>query len=178
MHQPNQVKLIPKWLPRPPPGINPLLQILRMESGDGGAAGAVAVATWAKKKQEKRAPGGHKTFRVSNNFGPAGRRNPSHAVKLDGGVCESELTGGTPSPPKKGRGKEASFLFRPDPFAAAKGKGDAEATKSVAEDDSDDVEAEVLAEDDSDEDKGTSGGRHRCKTRAAKGGRGTMGATG
>ncbi len=40
-----------------PPGINSLLQILWMESDDGGAAGAVAVAMWVKKKQEKRAPG-------------------------------------------------------------------------------------------------------------------------
>jgi hypothetical protein len=164
--------------PVTPPGINPSLQILWMESDDGGAAGAVSVATWAKKKQEKRAPGGHETFRVSNNFGPAGRQNPSRAVKLDGGVRESELAGGTPSPPKKGRGKEAPFLFRPDPFATAKGKRDAEATKSVAKDNSDDVEVEVVAEDNSDDDEGTSGGRHRRKTRAAKGSRGAMGTTG
>jgi hypothetical protein len=148
-----------------------------MELGDRGTAGAVAVATWAKKKQEKRAPGGHETFRVSNNFRPAGRRNPSRAVKLDGGVCELELVGGTPSPPKKARGKETPFLLRPNPFAATKGKHDAKAMKSVAEDDSDEVEAEVLAEDDSDDDEGASGGQHRCKTRAAKGGCITMGAT-
>jgi hypothetical protein len=161
-----------------PPGINPLLQILWMESGDGGAVSAVAVATWAKKKQDKRAPGGHEIFRVLNNFGPAERRNPLRAVKLDGGVCELELAGRTPSPPKKARGNEAPFLFPPNPFAAAKGKRDAEATKSVAEDYSDDVEAEVVAEDDSDnDDEGTSGGRYHCKTRAAKGGRGVMGAT-
>ncbi len=164
--------------PTTPPGINPSLQILRMELDDGGAAGPVAVATWAKKKQEKRAPGGHETFRVSNNFGPAGHWNPSQAVKLDGGVCESELAGGTLTPPKKARGKEAPFLFRPDPFATAKGERDAEATKSVAEDDSDDVEAEVVAEDNSDDDEGASGGQHRRKTWAAKGGRGAMGATG
>jgi hypothetical protein len=87
--------------PKTPPGINPSLQILWIESGDGGAAGAVAVATWAKKKQEKRALGGHETFRISNKFGPAGRWNPSRSVKLDGGVCKLELAGGTPSPPKK-----------------------------------------------------------------------------
>jgi hypothetical protein len=149
-----------------------------MESEDGGATDAVAVATWVKKKQEKRAPGGHETFRVSNNFEPAGRWNPLHAVKLNGGVRELELAGRTPSPPKKARGKEAPFLVRPDPFAAAKGEHDAEATKSVAEDDSDDIEAEVIAEDDSDDDKGASGGRHRRETRAAKGSHGAMGATG
>jgi hypothetical protein len=164
--------------PTTPPGINPLLQILWMESDDEGAAGAEAVATWAKKKQEKRAPGGHKTFRVSNNFGPARSLNPSRTVKLDGGVRQSELAGGTPSPPKKARGKTAPFLFRPDPFATTKGERDAEATKSVAEDDLDDVEAEVVAEDDSDDDEGASSGRHRRKTRAAKGGRGTMGVAG
>ncbi len=167
-----------KIAPTTPPGINPFCQILRMESDDRGAAGAVAVAMWAKKKQVKRAPGGHETFRVSNNFGPAGRRNPSRAVKLDGGVRESELAGRTPSPPKKVQGKEAPFLFRPDPFAAAKGERDAEATKSVAEDDLDDIEAEVVAEDNSDDDKGASSGWYHCKTRAAKVVRGSMGANG
>jgi hypothetical protein len=34
-----------------PPSINLLLQILRMDSVDGGAAGAVAGATSAGKKQ-------------------------------------------------------------------------------------------------------------------------------
>jgi hypothetical protein len=36
-----------------PPSINPSLQILRMDLVDGGAAGAVAVATSAGKKQER-----------------------------------------------------------------------------------------------------------------------------
>jgi hypothetical protein len=100
------------------------------------------------------------------------------AVKLNSGVCKSELAGGTPSPPKKARGKEAPFLFRPNPFAVAKGERDAKAMKSVAKDDSDNVEVEVVAEDDSDNNKGASSGRHHRKTRAAKGGCSPMGATG
>jgi hypothetical protein len=42
----------------------------------------------------------------------------------------------------------------------------------------DNIEAEVVAKDNSDNDKGASSGWHQCKTRAAKGGRGAMGATG
>jgi hypothetical protein len=42
----------------------------------------------------------------------------------------------------------------------------------------DDIEAEVVAEDNSDDNKGASSGWHHCKTRAAKGGCGAMGATG
>jgi hypothetical protein len=139
--------------PHNPHVINPLLQILQMESGDGGTAGAVAVAMLAKKKQEKRAPGGCKTFKVLNNFGPAGHRNPPRTVKFDSGICEPELAGETPSPHKKARGKEASFFFRPNPFAAAKGKRDVEA-KAVAEDDSNDIEAKAVAKDDSDDNEG------------------------
>jgi hypothetical protein len=141
--------------PTTSPVINPLLQILWMESGDRGATGAVAVATLAKKKQEKRAPGGRETFKVSNNFGPAGRQNPPRAVKFNGGVCEPELAGGTPSPHKGAQGKEASSLFRPNPLAAAKGGCDVEA-KAVAEDDLDDVKAKAIAEDDLDLNKGAS----------------------
>ncbi len=166
-----------KWLPRLPPIINPLLQILQMESGDGGAAGAVAVATSAKKKQEKRAPGGHETFKVSNNFGSARRRNPPHAVKFDGGVCEPEHAGETPSPHKGAQGKEASSLFRPNLLAAAKGGRDVEA-KAVTKDDLDNVEAKLVAEDDLDDDKGASVGRPRRKTGAATGGHGTVVVTG
>jgi len=86
--------------PLTPPVINPSLQILRMELGDGGAACAVAVATSAKKKQEKRASGGRETFKVSNTFGPAGRQNPPGAVKFDGKVRGPQLAGRTPSPHK------------------------------------------------------------------------------
>jgi hypothetical protein len=39
------------WVRKTPPSINPLLQILRMDSVDGGAAGAVAGATSAGKNQ-------------------------------------------------------------------------------------------------------------------------------
>jgi hypothetical protein len=56
-----------------PPIINPLLRILWMDSGDGGAAGAVAVALLERKKQGKKALGGLKTLKVSNNSRLAGR---------------------------------------------------------------------------------------------------------
>jgi hypothetical protein len=111
-----------------------------MDSGDGRAAGAVAVATSARKKQGKKAPGGLETLQVLNNFGPA--TTPPPAAKVDGGVRELEFAGGTPSPHKTARGKEAPFLFRLDrkkASAAAKGGRDVEA-EAVAEDDSDDNE--------------------------------------
>jgi hypothetical protein len=69
-----------------------------MDLAEGGAAGAVAVATSAGKKQGRKAPGGLKTPRVSNNFG---RRNPLHAAKFDGGVLKPEHAGGTLSPREK-----------------------------------------------------------------------------
>ncbi len=72
-----------------------------MDSGDGGTAGAVAVATLARKNQGKKAPGGLKTLKVSNNFGPAGHWNPPRAAKFDGRVREPEFPGRTPSPHKK-----------------------------------------------------------------------------
>jgi hypothetical protein len=171
-----------KMAPTTPPIINPSLWILRMDSGDGGIAGAVAVATSERKKQGKKALGGLKTLKVSNNFGPAGCRNPPRAAKFDGGVREPEFAGGTPSPHKKARGEEAAFLCRPDcekAFAAAKGGRD--------------VEAEAIAEDDSDDDEGVSVGRPWTgrdpddpadragdgrKTRAIKGGRGAAVGTG
>jgi hypothetical protein len=161
--------------PTTPLVINPSLRILRMDSGDGGAAGAVALATSARKNQGRKTPGGLKTLKVLNNFGPVGRRNPPRAAKFDGRVRELEFAGGTPSPHKKVRGKEASFLYRPDhkkAFAAAKGC---------------DIEAEAVAKDDLDDDEGVSVGRpwtgqdpdnpadwagNGRKTRAIKGGRG------
>jgi hypothetical protein len=90
-----------KLAPTTPPLINPLLRILRMDSGDGGTAGAVAVATSERKKQKKKALGGLETLKVSNNFRPAGPRNPPRAAKFDGRVRKPEFTGGTPSPHKK-----------------------------------------------------------------------------
>jgi hypothetical protein len=167
--------------PTTPPIINPSLRILRMDSGDGGAAGAVAEAT-ERKKQGKKAPGGLETLKVSNNFGPARRRNPPRAAKFDGGVCELVFAGGTPSPHKKAQGKEAAFLCRPNRekvFAAAKGGCN--------------VEPEAVAEDDSDNDEGASVGRPWTgrdpddpadwagkgrETRAIKGGRGAAVGTG
>jgi hypothetical protein len=134
--------------PTTSPIINPLLQILQMDLGDGCAADAVAVATSARKKQGKKAPGSLKTLKVSNNFGPAGHRNPPRAAKFDGGVREPEFAGGTLSPHKKAQGKEASFLSCPDckkAFAAAKGGRD--------------VKAKAVTKDKLDDDKGVSVGR-------------------
>jgi hypothetical protein len=115
-------------------------------------------------------------------------------------VREPEFTGGTPSPHKKARGEEASFLFRLNrkkASAAAKGGRNIKA-KAVAKDDSDndegtsiivspnckkafaaakggcDVEAKAVTKDDADDDEGTSNGRPRRKTRAIKGGHGAV----
>ena len=74
--------------PTTPLVINPSLRILLMDLGDGGAKGAVAVATSARKNQGKKAPGGLKTLKVLNNFGPVGCQNPPRAAKFDGGVRE------------------------------------------------------------------------------------------
>jgi hypothetical protein len=133
-----------------------------MDSADGGAAGAVAVVTSAEKKQGRKAPGGLKTPKDSNNFG---HQNPLHAAKFDGGVRKPELAGGTPSPRKKAQDKEDSSLNRLDrkkAFAAVKGRHGVN--------DASDAEAEVLIKDDSDDDN-ASGKRLRCKTRTTKGGR-------
>jgi hypothetical protein len=77
--------------PTAPPLINPSL---RTNGDDDGAAGALASATSAEKKQGSRALRGPK---VSNKFDPVpARRNPARGVKFDGGVAESEAAGGTP----------------------------------------------------------------------------------
>jgi hypothetical protein len=181
-----------------------LLQILQMDLGDGGAAGAVAVATLARKKQGKKAPGGLKTLKVLNNFGPAGRCNPPRAAKVDGGVRELEFAGRTPSPNKKAQGKEASFLLHLEckkASTATKGGCNIEA-EAVAESDSDndkgasivvgpnckkafaatkgghEVEAKAVAKDNLDDNKGASVGHPRRETRAIKGGRGAVVVTG
>jgi len=101
--------------PTTPSLINPSL---RTHGGDDGAAGALASATSAEKKQGSRAPRGPK---VSNNFEAAPtRRNPARGAKIDGGVAEAEAAGGSPrkkphgsSPRKKPRGEE-TFLLRLD----------------------------------------------------------------
>jgi hypothetical protein len=54
--------------------------------GDEGAAGVVAVATSAKKKQGKKALGGLRTLKISNNFESTRSRNPLRATKLDSRV--------------------------------------------------------------------------------------------
>ncbi len=110
--------------PTTPPFINPSL---RMNGGDDGAAGALARATSAEEKQGRRAPRGPK---VSNNFGSIPtRRNPARGAKIDGGVAEAEVAGGSlrkkrlgQSPRKKPRG-ETTFLFRLDREKAANEKG-------------------------------------------------------
>ena len=113
--------------PTTPPFINPSL---RTNGGDDGAAGALASATSAEKKQGSRALRGPK---VSNNFEAAPtRRNPARGAKIDGGVAEAEAAGGSPrkqprgpSPRKKLRGKE-TFLLRIDRVKAAAERGQVE----------------------------------------------------
>ncbi len=55
--------------PTTPFNIIPSLCLLQNSMGDEGGAGAVAVATSAKKRQGKKAL---KTLKISNNFGLAG----------------------------------------------------------------------------------------------------------
>ncbi len=65
--------------------INPSICLLQDSKRDEGAAGTVAVATLANKKQGKKAPGGLQTLKISYNFGSTGRWDPPRAAKLDGG---------------------------------------------------------------------------------------------
>ncbi len=98
-----------------------------MNRGDDGAAGALARATSAEKKQRRRAPRGPKD---SNNFGSVPtRQNPARVAKIDGGVAEAEVAGRSTrkkphgqSPRKKPRG-EKTFLFRLDREKAATEQG-------------------------------------------------------
>jgi hypothetical protein len=162
--------------PTTPPSIYTSIRILRMDTGDGSAAGAVAVATSAGRKQGKKAPGGLETPKVLNNFG---RQNTPRAAKSDGGVHEPELAGRTRSPHKKARGEEDSSLDRLDRekvFNAAKKRHGIEADAS-AKDDVNAAEAKDVVEDDSDDD-GASGGGPHCETRAAKGSRSAVATTG
>jgi hypothetical protein len=64
-----------------------------MRADDGGAAGVVAMAMAAGKKQQKKAPGSHK---ISNNFEPIGRQNLPCIAKAGGGVSKPEAVGSTP----------------------------------------------------------------------------------
>ena len=101
--------------PTTPPLINPSL---RTNGGDDGAAGALASATSAEKKQGSTTPRG---LKVSNNFGLVqARRNPARMAKINGGGGEAEAAGMLPrkkphglSPQKKPCGKE-TFLLRLD----------------------------------------------------------------
>ncbi len=96
--------------------MNPSLRLLH-SAREEGAAGAVALATSAKKLHGKKAPGRPQTFKVSNNFGAPRRRNPPQAAKLDG----REIELGTPkkrpaegTPRRMAQGKEVKFPFRLD----------------------------------------------------------------
>ncbi len=64
--------------------INPSFCLLQDSTRDEGAAGTVAVANSADKKQGKKAPGGLQTLMISNNFGSTGRWDPPRAAKLNG----------------------------------------------------------------------------------------------
>ena len=110
--------------PTTPPLINPSL---RTNGGDDGAAGALASATSAEKNPGSRAPRGPK---VSNNFGSVPtRRNPARGAKIDGGVAEAEVAGGSPRKklhgqlPRKKPRSEKSFLFRLEWEKAATERG-------------------------------------------------------
>jgi hypothetical protein len=96
--------------------INPSLS-LSHSAREEGAAGAVAVGTSAKKSHWKKARGSPQTFKVSNNFGAPGRRNPPQAAKLN----SAEIELGTPkkrpvegTPQRMARGGEVKFLFHLD----------------------------------------------------------------
>jgi hypothetical protein len=154
-----------------PPVINPLLQILRMESGDGGTAGAVGVATLAKKKLEKGPQEAARPSRSQTTSGQPGVETPRAQSSLTAMFVSRSSRAGHQVPTK---GHEAK---RPLPSSAPTSGRDVEA-EAVAKDDSDDVEAEAVAEDDSDDNKGASIGQPRCKIGAATGGRGTMVVTG
>ena len=67
MNKPNQVK--GKLAPTTPPINYPAPRILQMDTGVGGAAGAVALATSAEKNEEKK-----KGFEM--NISGSTRRNP------------------------------------------------------------------------------------------------------
>ncbi len=75
----------------PPFKIDPSLCLLQDSMRDEGATGAVAVATSAKEKYGKKAPGGLQTLKISNNFGSTGRRNPPQAAKFNGGGSELRM---------------------------------------------------------------------------------------
>ena len=79
--------------PTTPTPINPSL-ILQTEAGNGGTAGAVAVATSAAKRGGKKAPGSPKISKVSNNFMPSIRCNPGRVAKQNG-MSKSEVAGGS-----------------------------------------------------------------------------------
>jgi hypothetical protein len=95
--------------------INPSLW---MSAVDGGAAGAVAMATLAGKKQQKKSPG---SPQISNNIKLVGRQNLSRLAKAGGVVSEPEAAGSTPrkrpqegTPRKKAQGGKGTFFFRVD----------------------------------------------------------------
>ena len=64
--------------PATPLGINPSLRILRVDTGDGGAVGAMAVATSSAKRLGKKALGSPK---ISNNFETAVQHHYHHCTR-------------------------------------------------------------------------------------------------
>jgi len=96
-----------------------------MDAEDGGAAGAVALATSAEKRGGKKGLG----MKISSNFETIPRRrNPDLLAKLDG--SESEIAGGTP------RKKSRNLAFRVDRERAERTKQ--RATMPITQDGIDD----------------------------------------
>ena len=70
--------------------------ILQTKTGNGGTAGAVAVAMSAAKREGKKAlVDSPKILKVTNYFEPSVHRNPGSVAKQDG-MSELEVAGGTP----------------------------------------------------------------------------------
>jgi hypothetical protein len=100
----------------PPLFINPSFW---MSAVDGGAAGVVAMATAAGKKQQKKAPGSPK---ISNNFKPVSRQNLPCVAKAGSGVSKPEAVGSRPRKwPQEGTYRSS----RAGRAAARAGKGGA-----------------------------------------------------
>jgi hypothetical protein len=168
--------------PTTPFNINPALWLLRISMGDERGAGAVAVATSAKKRQGEKAL---KTLKISNNFGSAGRQNPPRAAKFDGVLSKPEIAGGTlkkrskdGTSCKKAKGGEESFLFclnRKWAYAAASAKANPPSIAADKYDDPEDrggapkapakgrhgIEVKIVNENNSDDDKITSVGARK-----------------
>ena len=144
----------------------PAPRLLRMDTGDDGAAGAVALATSAEKKRGKKGLG----MRISNNFGSP-RRNPPRSTRTVG-VGEPEVAGGTPredpadgTPRKKARSGEAAGALKGGRMAESFEEGDDDADDDINDDDGDDINDDDDDDDDDvNDDEGASVGRRRPTT--------------